>query len=174
MFWLKLIRNFVQILRSGQTPAQIAGGFALGAMVGLMPILTLQGLLLWLILFILNVNLTAVFLSATLFTLMAFLLDPVFHALGYFFLVDVQSLHGLWTSLYNAPIAPLTRFNNTVALGSFVSGFVLFLPIYLGMKCFVVAYRTHIGASVEKWKIYQMISGSTLMRWYDSIRNLGS
>jgi len=174
MFWLQLIKNFIQILRSGQTPAQIAGGCALGAMVGLMPIVTLQGLLLWLIIFILNVNLTAVFLSATIFTLVAYLFDPAFHALGYFFLVDVQSLHGLWTSLYNAPIAPLTRFNNTVALGSFISSFILFLPIYLGMKRFVVAYRIHVGASVEKWKIYQIISKSAPVRWYDKIRNLGS
>jgi len=174
MFWLQLVKNFIQILRSGQTPAQIAGGFALGAMVGLMPIVTLQGLFLWLVIFILNVNLTAVFLSATIFTLVAFLFDPAFHALGYFFLVDVQSLRSLWTSLYNAPIAPLTRFNNTVALGSFISGFVLFLPIYLAMKRFVVAYRTHIGASVERWKIYQIVSKSALVRWYDKIRNLGS
>jgi uncharacterized protein (TIGR03546 family) len=143
-------------------------------MVGLMPIMTLQGLFLWLVIFVLNVNLTAVFLSATIFTLVAFLLDPAFHALGYFFLVDIQSLHGLWTSLYNAPIAPLTRFNNTVALGSFISGFILFIPIYLAMKRFVVVYRTHIGASVEKWKIYQIISKSAPMRWYDKIKSLGS
>jgi uncharacterized protein (TIGR03546 family) len=174
MFWLQILKNFIQILRSGQTPGQIAGGFALGAMVGLMPVLTLQGLLLWLVIFILNVNLTAVFLSATLFTLVAFLFDPAFHALGYFFLVDVQPLHSLWTSLYNAPIAPLTRFNNTVTLGSMVASLVLFLPIYIGMKRFVVAYRVHIGASVEKWRIYQIISKSAPVQWYDRIRNLGS
>jgi uncharacterized protein (TIGR03546 family) len=174
MFWLHLLKNFIQILRSGQTPAQIAGGFALGAMVGLMPVLTLQGVLLWLFIFILNVNLTAVFLSATLFTLISFVFDPAFHAFGYYLLVEVSSLRGLWTSLYNAPIAPLTRFNNTVALGSLVSSVVLFLPIYLGMSRFVVAYRTHIGASVERWKVYQVISKSAPVRWYEKIRNLGS
>lgn len=174
MFWLKIIKDFIQILRSGQTPAQIAGGFALGAAVGLMPVFTLQGLLLWLVIFILNVNLTAVFLSLTLFTLISFLFDPALHALGYFLLVDVPSLQSIWTSLYNAPIAPLTRFNNTITLGSFIASVILFLPIYLGMKRFVVAYRTHIGASVERWKIYQIISKSALVRWYDNIRNLGA
>jgi hypothetical protein len=29
MFWLKFITNFIKILREGQTPAQVAGGFAL-------------------------------------------------------------------------------------------------------------------------------------------------
>lgn len=174
MFWLHLLKNFIQVLRSGQTPAQIAGGFALGALVGLMPVFTLQGVLLWLVIFLLNVNLTAVFLSATIFTLVAYVFDPSFHALGYYLLVDFSALHGVWTSLYNAPLAPLTRFNNTVTLGSLFAGFILFLPIYFGMKRFVLAYRTHIGANVERMRIYQVISKSAVVRWYTKIKDLGS
>jgi uncharacterized protein (TIGR03546 family) len=174
MFWLQLLKNFIQILRSGQTPRQIAGGFALGAAVGLMPFLTLQGLLLWLVIFILDVNLSAAFLSLTLFALVAYLVDPLLHTLGYFFLTDIASLHALWTSLYNAPIAPLTRFNNTIVMGSFLCSFILFLPIYFGMKRFVLAYRAHLGATIEKWKIYQLISTSAPVRWYEKIKNLGS
>lgn len=173
MFWLQIIKNFIKILSAGQAPAQIAGGFALGAMIGISPIFTLQGLVLWLVVFILNVNLSAAVLSFTLFTLVAYIFDPLFHALGYYLLVDAHSLRGLWTTLYNAPIAPLTRFNNTVLLGSFLSGFVLFLPVYFGMKRFVVAYRSHVGVKVERWKIYQIISKSALVRWYGKIRNLG-
>jgi len=174
MFWLQIVKNFIQILRSGQTPRQIAGGFALGSMIGLMPLLTLQGAFLWLILFILDVNLSAALLSITLFTLISYLFDPIFHAVGYFFLADMNALHGLWTDLYNAPIAPLTRFNNTVVLGSLLFGLVLFLPVYFGMKRFVLAYRLHLHSKIEKWKIYQVISKSTLVRWYDKIKNLGS
>lgn len=174
MFWLHLLKNFIQILRSGQTPAQIAGGFALGAMVGLMPVFTLQALFLWLIIFLLNVNLTAVFLSATVFTLVAYLFDPAFHALGYYVLVDFSALRSLWISLYNAPVAPLTRFNNTVTMGSLLAGLILFLPLYFGMKRFVLAYRAHIGASIERMKIYQIVSKSTVVRWYTRIKDLGS
>lgn len=174
MFWLNIIKSFIQVLRAGQTPRQIAGGFALGSMVGLMPVFTLQGLFLWFVILVLDVNLSAALLSATLFTLLAYLFDPLFHSLGYFFLADVSSLQGIWTTLYNAPIAPLTRFNNTVAFGSFLSGVVLFFPVYFGMRRFVVAYRDHIGAHVERWKIYQIISKSTLVRWYDRIKSLGS
>jgi uncharacterized protein (TIGR03546 family) len=174
MFWLQIVKNFIQILRSGQTPRQIAGGFALGSIIGLMPLLTLQGLFLWLIILLLDVNLSAALLSATLFALISYLLDPIFHAVGYYFLTDVSALHGLWTDLYNAPIAPLTRFNNTVVLGSLLFSLVLFLPVYVGMKRFVLAYRTHLHTKIERWKIYQVISKSTLVRWYDRIKNLGS
>jgi hypothetical protein len=101
MFWLKLVSNFIKILREGQTPAQVAGGFALGSILGLSPMLTLQGLLVWLVILVLDVNLSAATLSLLVFSLVAFIFDPVFHHLGYFLLVDVESLKGVWTTLYN-------------------------------------------------------------------------
>ena len=173
MFWLKIIRDFIKILRAGQTPNQIAVAFALGAIVGLSPSFTLQGILVWLIILVLDVNLSAALLSFTLFSLFAYLLDPLFHRLGYSLLVNVEAIKGMWTTLYNAPIAPLTRFNNTVVLGSFISALILFFPIHVGMKRFVVAYRSHVGARMEKWKIYQTINRSALIRWYTKIRDLG-
>lgn len=174
MFWLQIVKRFIQVLRSGQTPRQIAGGFALGSIVGLMPFFTLQGLLLWLVILVLDVNLSATLLAVTLFALVAYIFDPLFHAMGYFFLVDGSPLHGFWTSLYNAPVAPLTRFNNTVVLGSFVAGFLLFLPVYFGMYRFILAYRTHLHTRVERLKIYRVISTSALVKWYDRIKNLAS
>jgi uncharacterized protein (TIGR03546 family) len=173
MFWLKLIRDFIKILREGQTPAQVAGGFALGSILGLSPNLTLQGILVWLVILVLDVNLSAAFVALTVFSLFAFLLDPMFHWVGFQVLVNVDALKSIWTTLYNAPIAPLTRFNNTVVMGSFLCALVLFLPVYFGMKKFVVAYRAHVGAKVEKWKVYQWVKRSTLVQWYEKLRDLG-
>jgi uncharacterized protein (TIGR03546 family) len=173
MFWLKLITNFIKILREGQTPAQVAGGFALGSILGLSPMMTLQGILVWLIILVLDVNLSAATLSLLVFSLIAFIFDPVFHRFGYFLLVDMESLKGIWTTLYNAPVAPLTRFNNTVVMGSFVSALILFTPIYFGMKKFVIVYRSTVGKRIEKMKIYQVISKSWVVQTYQRIRNMG-
>ena len=173
MFWLKLITNFIKILREGQTPRQVAAGFALGSILGLSPMLTLQGVCVWIVILIFNVNLSAATLAILVFSLFAYIFDPLFHQLGYFLLVNVDSLRGLWTTLYNAPIAPLTRFNNTVVMGSFVGALILYTPIYFGMKKFVIAYRTTIGARVEKWKIYKILKKNALVQWYERIRNLG-
>lgn len=172
MFWLKLVRDFIKILREGQTPGQIAGGFALGSILGFSPMLTLQGLLVWIVLLILDVNISAALVAMTICTLCAYLIDPLFHVLGYTLLVKIDALEGLWTYLYNVPIAPLTRFYNTVVMGSFVFALVLFYPLYVGMKRFVVAYRAHVGSRIEKWKIYQVINRSTLVQWYRKIRDL--
>ena len=173
MFFLQLFVKFLKILRAGQTPAQIAGGLALGSIAGLSPHLTLQILVLWLIILTLDVNLSAAILGFTVSGIIAFVADPLFHRVGYFLLVDLDGLRGLWTSLYNAPIAPLTRFNNTVVLGSFFVALVLSPFVYFGMKSFVLAYRTHIFARVEKMRIYQIARHNAIIRWYLNIRNLG-
>ena len=173
MFWFKLVRDFISILREGQTPAQVAGGFALGAILGLSPMLTLQGVLVWLIILVLDVNLSAAGVAITVFSLFAYMLDSLFHWFGFQILVNITALQGFWTTLYNAPVAPLTRFNNTVVMGSFVVALLLFLPIYFGMKHFVVAYRSTIGARVEKWKIYQVMKRSSIVQWYQKLRDFG-
>ena len=173
MFWLQIASNFVKILREGQTPNQIAGGFALGAFVGLTPMVTLQGCILWLVILILDVNLSAVFLSAALFGLLGVLLDPMFHDLGYYLLTDVESLVPLWTTFYNAPLAPLTRFNNTIVLGSLVGSFVLFVPAFVSMKRFVAVYRSTLGKKLSTNKLYVAIRRSTVVRWYERVRDFG-
>jgi len=172
MFWLTIVRDFLKLLRAGQDPRQIAGGFALGSILGLSPMLTLQGVLIWVVILILNVNISAALLAITICSLIAYLFDPLFHWLGYVLLVNVDALHGLWTWLYNAPIAPLTRFNNTVVMGSLVIALALLAPIYFGTQRFVLAYRTHVGEKIEKWKIYQIISKSSVVKLYQRIRDL--
>ncbi|HNS72190.1 MAG TPA: TIGR03546 family protein [bacterium] len=173
MFWLKLFQDILAIFREGQSPRQVAGGFMLGSIVGFSPMLTLQGLVVWLIILILNVNLGAVFLSLTVCALLAWLLDPFFHWLGYQILVNIPALQSFWTSFYNSLLSPLTRFNNTVVMGSFVAALVLALPVYFGMKHLVIAYRKTLGAKVEKLKIYQAVKKSGLVRTWMKIRDLG-
>jgi uncharacterized protein (TIGR03546 family) len=173
MFWLKIIKDLLAILREGQTPRQVAGGFMLGSIVGFSPILTLQGILVWTIILVLDVNIGAAMLAFTFCTLFAYLLDPLFHWLGYQILVNFEALRAFWTALYNAPLAPLTRFNNTVVMGSFVAALILALPIYFGFKHLVIAYRKRIGSRVEKWKIYQIVKQSGPVRLYLKIRDLG-
>ncbi len=173
MFWFKLIKDILAIFREGQSPRQVAGGFMLGSIIGLSPMLTLQGVVVWLIVLIVNVNLGAVFLALTLCALLAWLADPLFHWLGYQLLVNVDGLRGLWTALYNYPLAPLTRFNNTVVLGSFVAALVLAVPVYFGFKQLVIAYRQTLGTRVEQLKVYQWLKRSTPVRLYLKFRDLG-
>jgi len=173
MFWWQIASNFVKILREGQTPRQIAGGFALGAIVGLTPMLTLQGAVLWLIILVLDINLSAVFLAAAVFSLLGALLDPTFHDLGYYLLTGIDGLVPLWTSLYNAPIAPLTRFNNTIVMGSLAASVVLSPAAFVAMNRFVILYRSTLGKRIAATKLYKLVKQSTLVRWYERVRDFG-
>ena len=173
MFWLKFVRDFIKVLSAGQTPRQIAWGFALGSIIGLSPMFTLQGLLIWLIILILDVNLSAALVAVTFFKIIAYLVDPAFHSLGFYLLTQIESLKGFYTKLYNAPLAPLTRFNNTVVIGSLVAALILMTPVYFGMKLFVIQYRAKIHDNLKKMKIYQLIDQSKFVNYYKKIRDFG-
>jgi uncharacterized protein (TIGR03546 family) len=170
MFWLQFISKFIKAMRAGASPAQIAGGFSLGFLIGLMPFFTLQSAFIFCILFLINVNLGAATFAIFAAGLGAFLLDPVFHNLGFYVLTN-NAWQGLWTKLYNMPVGPLTRFNNTVAMGSFIGGLVLFVPVYVGMKKFVVIYRERLEARIKNWKVVQIITGSKIWQWYERLRD---
>ncbi len=163
---LQLIAKIIKILRSEGTPGQIAMGFALGMLAGLIPMNTLHGILLWGIVILCNVSFGAFLFAFILFSGIAYLLDPFFHSLGYLLLVRIEFLHGFWTALYTAPLIPFTRFYNTVVMGSTVFGVVSFYPVYGGVKFFVIQYREKLDARIQQWKIVKMIKASHIYRLY--------
>lgn len=172
MFWLKLLSNLIKVLRAGESPRLIAAGFALGAVVGLGPVLTLQSVLLLLAAVVTKVNLGAAFAAMFVFSFVAYLGDPWFHALGYYLLTDVPALTGLWTALYNLPIVPFTRFNNTVVIGSLVTALVLAGPIFLLVKRGIELYRARWEAKVLRWPVVRYVQGLTIYEWFVRISSL--
>lgn len=172
MFVIKLLSKIVGVLRSGDTPNQIAWGFAVGTILGMTPF-GLCSLLLWILLVFLHINLTSAILGFFLYKLIASILAPLFHMVGYDLLVQIPFLIPLWTSLYNAPIAPLTQFNQTVAMGSRAIAVVLFGPHFFLFRWIVRRYRETWEAAIQKWKIVQLVKGSRLVRAYVKIRDWG-
>ena len=173
MFILKLLGKFIKVLQSAASPKQIAWGFALGAIIGLTPIKALHNIIILILLIVLNINITSAILSLMIYSLIAWLLDPLFHTLGYFVLTDIAFLKPIWTSLYNAPIAPFTLFNNTVVMGGLIFSLILLIPNYLFFKWFVVRYRESWVEKIKKWKITKALLGSKLFQFYLKIKNIG-
>ena len=173
MLWLKIICKFLKAFRAGESPNQIAIGFSVGFLIGLIPFWTIQGIGLFVILIIFNINFAAATVAIILANLFAYLLDPIFHAFGFYILAGIPFLQNLWESIYNTPLGPVSRFNNTVVMGSFVSGLILFFPIFLGMKKLVIAYRSGLEEKINKWKIVQLFKGSKIFKMYVKIRDIG-
>jgi len=171
MIIFKILSKFIKALRSHDSPSQIAWGITLGTILGLTPFFTFHNFILIILIILIKVNLSAVVFSLILYSLLGYVLDPVFHAIGFTLLVNVDFLQPVWVWLYNLPIAPFTRFNNTVVIGSLVFALVLLIPHYLLFKKLVLKYRTSWNTAIQKWKITRMLQGNKLVRFYFKLRD---
>ena len=166
---LKIIQSLVRTLHSEGTPTQIAAGMALGAALGLTPLVNVHNLVVLALLAVLNVSFAAGLLSWAVFVPIGFMLDPLFDRLGHWLLAGVPALRPLWTTWDNVPGLALTNFNNTVVLGSVVAWLVLLVPIYLASRVAVVRYRATLGERVRQSHWYRVVSASrayNVYRWF--------
>ena len=173
MIVLKLISKLIKALRSNATPVQLSWGFVLGMFPGLTPLWNAHNLLAAVLVIILNVNISMAILAFMFFSLFAYLLDPLFHELGYFLLVEVSFLEPVWMFVTQAPVLAYFNLNNTVILGSLLVSLVLIIPVFLGMNRFVVYYREKLEGRIKKLKIVQALMGSKLYSWFERIQKLG-
>lgn len=167
---LKLLQSLVKTLHSDGTPAQIAAGVALGAALGLTPLMNVHNLVVLALLMVLNVSFGAGLLAWALFVPVGFLLDPVFDRVGRMLLVETPALAPTWTQWYNTPAVPYTNFNNSIVLGSVVVWLLLFVPIFLLAHLAVVRYRATIGERVRQSKFYKAVTASKAYNVYTWFR----
>ncbi|OGP64064.1 MAG: hypothetical protein A2170_07035 [Deltaproteobacteria bacterium RBG_13_53_10] len=163
---IQQVISIIRLMHSETDPRQISLGFALGMIPGLTPFMSLHNVLVLLVLLFFRANTGAAMLSWAVFSILAFVLDPLFHRFGLFLLRDVGSLQGLWTVLFNAPIIPYTRFNNSVLMGSLVISLLAFYPVYWGGKAMVMKYRETVMERLNRLKIVQVFRASDLYKWY--------
>lgn len=126
---LRPLRGVSKVLVAEDSPRQLALGFALGMVIGLVPKGNLIAVALTVALFSTRVNLGMGLLSAGLFSWLGVYLDPASHDLG-MKLLGAESLRPFWNFLYDVPLARWSGFNNTVVLGGLLLGAVLFYPAY--------------------------------------------
>ena len=167
---LKFIQSLASTLHSEGTPRQIALGAALGAALGLTPLMNVHNLVILALLCVLNVSFGAGMLAWAIFVPVGFALDPVFDRIGRALLLDSPSLTPLWTKLDTMPVVPFTNFSNTVVLGSVVSWLVLFPFIAIAAYVAVVRYRAVLAPRVERWRIYQALKASKVYNVYSWFR----
>ncbi|MEI8217537.1 MAG: TIGR03546 family protein [Elusimicrobiota bacterium] len=167
MFWLKILKSIMTTLHSKISPNQIAGGCMLGMMIGILPAKNLLTAGMVLVILLLNVNIGSAALMATLFSVIGYFADPLADRIGYFLLVTSTGLTPVWAHLYNLPLIAFTRFNNTVVLGSFCIALILCVPVFLGMRWFIVYYRANLSSKVEQWKIMKVFKLSSSLNLYD-------
>lgn len=168
---LKQIFGFLKMLNSETGHNQIAAGIACGFILGMTPMLSLQTLLVFLCVLLFRIQFGAATLAAFFFKFIAYLLDPVFHSVGTQVL-EMPALQGLFTTMYNIPILPLTRFNNTIVMGSGVVTILLSPFVYFISRALILKYRVTILARFQNTKFWKAVKATSLYNWYYSYDKL--
>lgn len=147
---LRPLRQVVQALLAHDTPNQLAIGFALGMVLGLMPKGNLIAVSLLVLLFSLRVNKGISLLAAFAFSWIGPALDPVADKIGGY-LLSADTLQPTYAAAFQLPLLPWFDFNNTVVVGSLVVGLWAFYPAYwLSCRGFLWnARRRHEAAAAR-------------------------
>lgn len=162
------IIKFIRVLGSEAEPIQISMAIALAMIAGLTPMFSLHNLIVIFILLTFRVNLAAFLLAWVLFSGMSYLFDPVFHQIG-LSLLNNESLHATWTTMYNTMFWRMANFNNTIVMGSLVVSLVLFLPLLLISNILIKQYRSNVLDYLSKSKIARFLQTSKLLTRFSSV-----
>lgn len=165
---IKLLAKLLRVLNSETDPGQISLGLCFAMIVGLTPLVSVHNLFVVLLVFVLRVNLSAFLLGLALFTGFAYLLDPLFHALG-LAILTAPALQEFWTVLYQSIWWRIERFHNSIVMGSLVFSLALFIPLFLLSNLLIRRYRQHVLAWVQKTRIMQMFKASKLYQTYETL-----
>ncbi|MBT4763001.1 MAG: TIGR03546 family protein [Bdellovibrionaceae bacterium] len=162
---LKQIFGFLKLLNSDTGTNQLASGIMVGFILGMTPSFSLQTLLVFVLLFLFRIQIGAAFLAAFFFKFMAYLLDPTFHSIGSLAL-EVDGLKGLYTTLYNLPIIPFTRFNNSIVMGSAILSIILAPIIFILAKTLIQKYREKVLKKFQESKFWKVVKATGFYKWY--------
>lgn len=159
MFLIRPIRFLAKALTAECSSRQLALGFAMGLVIGLVPKGNLIAILLMAILSASKVNLGAGMLTAFLCSWLGPFVDPVTHRIGLAVLTS-RPLQPLWIALSDLPLASWSRYNNTVVLGSLILGLILFYPAYRLSKPLFARHAPQISDKLRRFRVVQLLWGT--------------
>ncbi len=163
--WIRPIRFLVQGIAAADTPRQLAMGFAIGMMIGLVPKGNLTAVVLSMILLGTRVNLATGMLGVFAFSWLTSWTDPLADRIGYGLLTH-EALQPAFAWFYNLPLAPWTAIDNTLVFGSLVLGIWLFVPIYHLAYVAFEKIQPWIAEHLKRFYVAEFLDRSELAaRW---------
>lgn len=164
---LNLLAQLLKALNSESAPGQIALAVAFALWMALTPMWTVNNLLLFALVLVLRVNLSAFFAALAGFSLLTLAIDPISQRLGAS-LLQMASLQDMWTALYQHGFWRVLQFNNTLMLGGSAIALLAFLPVSMLVRLLVVQYRVRLLRWMQKLKIVQALKASKFYQWYQA------
>ncbi len=164
-FVLKPVRLLLKAFVTESTPRQMSLGLALGVFLGLVPKGNLLAIALGIMLAATRVNLAIAACAVVICTFASGRLDSVFDQIGGYVLSQ-PALRNLWTAIYNTPFMPWTDFNNSIVMGSFLTGLVLIWPVHRISRPVFGKYSEQLSRHARRWWLARVLLGA---EWADRI-----
>ncbi len=168
---LKQIFSLLRVLNSETGENQIALGIACGLILGFAPALSLQTLLVFILIILFRIQAGAAFASAFFFALIAWIFDPAFDVIGVKIL-EMPQLKEIFTTLYNMPIIPFTKFYNSVVMGSGVVSILLIPFVFILSKLLIKKYRDVVVKRIQETKFWKALKATSIYKWYAKYNEL--
>ena len=162
---LKQLFAFIRMINSDTGHNQLAAGLCCGLIMGFAPFISIQTLLVLALVFFFRIQMGAAFISAFFFKFIAWLADPVADILGRYVL-EQESLRPLFVAMYNMPLVPMTRFNNSIVMGSMIASLLLVIPMFFVFRLLILKYRVTVVSRFQQSKIWKAWTATSLYNMY--------
>jgi uncharacterized protein (TIGR03546 family) len=165
---LKAIGKLIVALNGNIKKSQIAAGLAWGVLLGCIPGGSIFGIVLFLVSFFFSHHhWSKIFLMVILKLLSPFFIYWV-DFIGWEIL-HFDAFLPFFTSMYNMPFVPFTKFNNTLVMGGLALGVVLWLPSFLIFLALIPLYRNYIAVKIRNSKIVKALAKSPFLKIIDTV-----
>ena len=164
-YLLRPLRHLAQSLTGNDSSRQVAWGFTLGMLIGLVPKGNLLAVGLMVLLLGLRVNKPAGLMAAGIFFFVLLSLDGLAHTLGSHALVW-EPARPFYTWLYELPLGPWLGTNNTVVVGQLLIGLYLVYPTYWFSKRLAERVQQPLSRWLMRYRVIRWIRGAELgVQW---------
>lgn len=153
---ISFIAKIIVALNNNSRPSEMASAIAFGFWLALIPGGNLLWIALFVIAFLLKHNTGAFLFSLAIFRVIAPLTDPILDKIGYIIL-QASFLQDFFARFYNIPLVPYSSFNNTIVMGAFISGLVLWVPLFLLFLNLVKIYRKKVAPKIADSKFIKTL-----------------
>lgn len=162
---LKQLFAFIRMINSDTGHNQLAAGLCCGLIMGFAPFISIQTLLVLALVFFFRIQMGAAFISAFFFKFIAWLADPLADVLGRSVL-EQEGLRPLFVAMYNMPLVPMTRFNNSIVMGSMIASLLLVIPMFFVFRLLILKYRVTVVSRFQQSKIWKAWTATSLYNMY--------
>lgn len=149
---VRFVARLIAVLNSNGRPFEVGAGIACGLLLALVPGRSVLFFAILILIFFVKINLGMTIAFYLLFAVVVPAMDGALDALGYWILTR-PSLEALFTRLEQVPVVPATRFTNTIVMGGFVAGVVLWFPVACLSVLLVNLYRHHVHPRIADSKL---------------------